>query len=174
MRRGGRDFTFTNTVGNTAGLLRLTNAQHIVSLLSTPKIERLPNGRFQQTTVKAIVRSITGGAMEKSKNMRDFAFRYEVTSEVVPYARDWQTTNLTMQSAAQLGNQAMRNINLYQNLYDVRLTIRWPLLPKTGSYDVGRSRRTLRTLVSGELLPIYTNSAPYLYMFDPYTFISAH
>ena len=34
--------------------------------------------------------------------------------------------------------------------------------------------RTLRTLVSGQLLPIYTNSAPNLYLFEPHTFLSAH
>jgi hypothetical protein len=175
IKRGAlNEITFTNTTGSTGGLLRLTNAQHIVSLLSTPKIERLANGTFRQTTVTAIMRSISGGALEKSRNMQDFAFRYQVTCEVTPYAKDWLTLKLTPQEAATLGRQAMRNINLAQNLYEVRLTLRWPLIPKGSSYNVGRYRRTMRTLVSGELLPIYTNSAPYLYLFEPYTFISAH
>ena len=120
------------------------------------------------------MRAISGGALEKSRNLKDFAFRYEVISEVVPFARDGLVTNLTLQGATQLGNKGLQDINLYQNLYDVRLTIRWPILPARGSYNVGRFRKTFRTLVSGQLTPIYTNATPVLYLFDPYSFTSAH
>ena len=174
VRRGAQVVTLTNTTGSTGGALRLTNAQHIVSLLSTPRYERLNNGTVRQTSVSAIMRAISGSALDKSRNFQDFAFRYEVTTEVTPFARDFFTTNLTLQSAMQLGNKALQDINLYQNLYDVRVTIRWPVLPRRGSYDVGRYRRTFRTLVSGELSPIYTNSTPVLYLFEPHNFTSAH
>jgi type II secretory pathway pseudopilin PulG len=174
VQRGGQRVILTNTLGSTGGSLRITNAQHIVSLLSTPKVEWLDNGQPRQTSVSAIMRAISGGALEKSRNFQDFAFRYEVTTEVLRVPHYPSTTNLTLQGAMQLGNKALQDLNLYQNLYDVRLTIRWPILPKRGSYEVGRYRRTFRTLVSGELTPIYTNSAPVLYLFEPSNFTSAH
>ena len=169
VRRGNQVTIYTNNVRNPGGFLPLTNGQHIVSLLSTPKMERLANGNFRLNSVSARVRAISGGALEKSRQLDDFAFRYHLISEVMPL------TNVPPQVLPALpGQEVLRSANLVQNLYEVRLTMRWPLFEKGASWDVGRYRRTVRTLVSGELNATYTNSAPYLYLFDPGSFASYH
>jgi len=58
----------------------LTNGQQIVGLLTWPKyfLDSSSN------RVTALVRAITGSAMEKSKSARDMAFAYQLTSEVIP------------------------------------------------------------------------------------------
>ena len=107
--------------------------------------------------------------MEKSPRMEDFAFRYQVIAEVMPF------TNTPPQVAGNLPlGEALKSINLNQNLYEVRVTMRWPMFQRGSSWEVGRYRRTLRTLVSGDLVPVDTNAVPPLYMFEPYTFLSAH
>lgn len=171
IRRGTQTMVYTNNWANPGGFIPITNAFHIVSLLSTPKVEWLPNNTFRQNSVVTRMRSISGGALEKSAQMEEFAFRYEVITEVVPF------TNVPPQVAMNLPlDQAMKSVNLAQNLYEVRLTMRWPLFQRGSTWQVGRYRRTLRTLVSGELLPIYTNTTPFLhrqYVFEPYNFLSA-
>jgi type II secretory pathway pseudopilin PulG len=169
IRRGTQVTTYTNNVRNPGAAIPLTNAQHIISLLSTPKIERLPNGNFVQNTVNARVRSISGSALDKGEGMEEFAFRYQMTTELV------RLTNMPPQLAVSMpGQEALRSFNLAQNLYEVRLTMRWPLVQRGGTWDVGRYRKTFRTLVSGELAPVYTNTTPYLYLLQPHTFLSVY
>jgi hypothetical protein len=169
IRRGTQqEITYTNDIVNPGGLPPLTNAQHIVALLSTPKTERMPDGTFRQNIVTARMRSISGSALEKAAGMEEFAFRYQVVSELVPL------TNVPPQLILELpGKEVLRSYNLAQNLYEIRLTLRWPVFQRGSTWDVGRYRRTFRTLVSGELVPIYTNTVPYLYMLDPHTYLSA-
>lgn len=168
IRRGSQLTVYTNNRVNPGTSVPLTNGLHIVSLLSTPKYERLPNNTYRLNTVVTRMRSISGGAMEKSAQMEDFAFRYEMITEIIPF------TNVPPQTTFNMPyNEVLRSINLAQNLYDVRLTVRWPLFERGSTWNVGRYRRTLRTLVSGELVSIYTNTTPYLYLFEPYSFLSA-
>jgi type II secretory pathway pseudopilin PulG len=170
VRRGAVTTVYTNNRARPGGYVPLTNAQHIVALLSTPRVERLPNGSYRVNTVTAQMRSISGRALDQSAKMSDFAFRYQVTTEVNAF------TNVPPELGSSLPPmQAMQSINLAQNLYEVRVTMRWPLFQRGSTWDVGRYRRTLRTLVSGELLPLYTNTpAETLYLLEPYTFLSAH
>ena len=175
VQRGTARTTYTNTIGNTAGFLRLTNAQHIVALLSTPKYEWLPNGTRRLNWVTARMRAITGNALDKGKGMQEFALRYEVRSEVVPYAKEAAATNIPPALATLVGGEVLRAVNLRDGLYEVSLTARWPLFQKGATWDVGRSRRTMRTLVSGRLFPLSTNlTTSTLYQFEPDTFISTH
>jgi type II secretory pathway pseudopilin PulG len=168
--RGTQVSMYTNNAVNPGGLQPLINGLQIVSLLSTPKLERMPNKTYRFNTVTARVRAMSGGALDKGKGMADFAFRYQLTAEVMPL------TNLPPVGVNVSLSDAIRSVNLAQNLYDVRLLLRWPLFQKGNTWDVGRYRRTVRTLVSGELLPILTNSSATanLYLFQPDTFISYH
>ena len=68
--------------------------------------------------------------------------------------------------------EALRTANLIQSLYNLRLTMRWPLYQRGSGWDVGRYRRTVATLVSGELSAINTNA--HLYLFAPDRFASYH
>jgi type II secretory pathway pseudopilin PulG len=184
VRRGNLVTTYTNNVLQPGGYVPLTNGQHIVSLLSTPKIEWLPNNTYRYNTVTARMRAISGEALDKSKTPAgsDFAFRYQVTCEVMRYTNsvmgDLVSPALVSQVANRVGGEPLRELELSRNLYEVRLIMRWPLFLKGGqTWDVGRYRRTLRTLVSAQLLPIYTNSPntqPNLYLFEPNTYISAY
>jgi type II secretory pathway pseudopilin PulG len=172
MAAAGRKTTvYTNNVARPGNFLPLTNGQHIVSLLSTPKIEWLLGGT-SGNTVRARVRAISGVASEKSANFDEMAFRYEVIAELVPFARDpaarqWQREQ-TITSGTEIG------ANLGRNLYELRLTMRWPLYQRGSAWEVGRQRKTFRTLVSGELVPTYTGSTPFLYRLEPQAFISAY
>jgi hypothetical protein len=142
---------------------------HIIALLSTPKVEWFANNTYQLNTVTAQVRAINGSAADRGRVMQDFAFRYQLTAEVIPL------TNVPPLVGIQLGRaETLRTANLIQNSYQVRLTSRWPLVQRASTWDVGRYRRTARTLVSGELAPLYTNTPPHLFMFQPDTFVSYH
>ncbi len=156
--------TLPNTSANVRSPIPLTNGQHIIGLLSTPKFERLPDGSFRSNTVEAHVRAITGVAGEKGRT-NDLAFRYLLRSEVVPFVNRPASWN-----AGRPGDVALAT-NLLNNLYDVRLTLRWPLYQKGPNWETGRSRKSYRTLVTGELLSFAPPRSRYsLYWFQPNTF----
>jgi hypothetical protein len=149
----GTPIIFTNTTRNVAN--RLTNGLHIVGLLSTPKLERLPDGTIRSNSVTARIRAINGVASEKGKQAEDLSFRYHLISEVLPFSN--------------------RPAIGLKNLYDVRLTIRWPLYQKAGTWEYGRGRKTFRTLVAGELHGFGPVRSPsYLYFFEPNSFTATN
>lgn len=90
----------------------------------------------------AVFRAINGSAANRSAVDADLAFRYEVTVEVQPV-----TTNSI--SPDVLATQSQ----MANNLYDVRMVIRWPLVPAPTGSVLGpssrASRRVFRTLISG-------------------------
>jgi len=156
--------TFTNTTASVPN--RLTNGLHIVGLLSTPKIEVLPNGASRSNSVTARVRAISGVASEKGKQSEELAFRYHLVSEVLPF-----TARPSGANAASSIDDLRHSLSLFRNLYEIRLTLRWPLYQRGTTWETGRGRKTFRTLVSGELRgfgPV--NSPNYLYFFEPNTF----
>jgi type II secretory pathway pseudopilin PulG len=172
-----RTVVYTNNVRNPGNSIPLTNGQHIVSLLSTPKIEWLADG-VAGNIVRARVRAISGVASEKrpfeirtdsSQMMDEMAFRYEIISEVVPFARDAEARQM-QRGPDGVPLQPAMGFNLSRSLHEFRLTFRWPVHQR----GVGNSRKTFRTLVSGELVPVYTSSTPYLYRLQPHSFISAY
>jgi type II secretory pathway pseudopilin PulG len=134
----------------------LTNGHQIVGLLTVPKYIFDPAANVIITNhVTALVRAITGSAMEKSKSARDMAFAYRMTSEVVPMnVYPPASTNFTA-SGLSLTNMLIRS-NLWrlarteaQNFYQFRLTLQGPVIPKGKSYDVLGTPKTFRTLVGG-------------------------
>lgn len=153
--------TFTNSVNAPN---RLTNGQHIVGLLSTPRVERLPDGRIRTNLVEAQIRAISGVAADRSRISEDLAFRYLLRTEITPfYAHPF--------AGAGTGLANAYTTNLYHNLYEVRFLVRWPLFPKGDGWDTGRGRKVFRTLVSGELQQIQPPRQPNaLYWFQPNTF----
>ena len=171
----------------------MTNGFGIIGLLSTPKYVPFTNGNslyFRSNYIVANVRSISGDASEKfpqtNAAMRDLAFSYRLISELVPYAgfdRSWtnytdaiisgNTNEITTRS-----NYWMVAKNLQNNLYDLRLIFRFPLLPNG---KIGNGRLVFRTTASGHLsqtnAPGFANfsqNAPYqLYFFEPRTYVKA-
>jgi hypothetical protein len=102
--------------------------------------------------VVAYVNAISGSAAEKYPQndpaVRGTAFKYRLTSEVVPYS--FFDTNVFSYDT----NYLRLYRNLETNLHELRLTFRWPLLPNG---EVGRGgRQSFRAMVSGWL----TNQVP--------------
>ena len=107
------------------------SSEGIISRISTPGGKHI-----------AVFRAINGSAANRSAVDADLAFRYEVTVEVQPV-----TTNSI--SPDVLATQSQ----MANNLYDVRMVIRWPLVPAPTDSGLGPSsranRRVFRTLISG-------------------------
>ena len=171
---GTYGYTLTNS--SMSPQFPLTNGARIVGLLSTPKYMpwTSPKGSgFVSNNVVAYVRSMSGPANEKfpqqNQDMKDFAFSYRMTSEVVPY---W--TNYYDPSWVQ--NNAMVINNLRTNLTDVRLVFRWPLRSRG---QLGQGGQSFRTLVGGQLLPTLEPGYPArreytTYFFRPQTYRNAN
>lgn len=175
---GTAQLIYTNSP-NPGSLYRLTNAQHIVGLLSTPRTLSLGGtssvSRYLvNSQVSAQVRSITGLAGEKSKQVEEMAFRYQLTVELEPFVaaslpqREGERGPVVYVGDAEDASAAMW---LHQNLYELRLTLRWPLFDRGGRWEPGRNRKTFRTLVSGKLEPVRPIRPPHaLFFFEPNTF----
>jgi type II secretory pathway pseudopilin PulG len=158
-------------VDGNAGAPSLTNGFNIVGLLSMPKytFTNIPTpGRpfivLCSNSVTAVFRAINGPAVDQgnSQASRDFAFQYQVTIEIVPSAEsafmssgangDW--VNVTAPSFINITNSSPGNDtlshNLQNNLYDIRLTFRWPVL---GNGQLGGGKQVFRSSVAGSYLP---------------------
>ena len=125
--------------------LPLSSGSNIVGLMSIPKYRDVPTafGRGSATnTVTVYMLSISGNASDQppqfTTSIRDLAFGYRLTAEISQYFSQVPNTPYDLAVAQ----------NLQTNLYELRLTFRWPLLPNGG---VGSGRLTFRTLASGIL-----------------------
>jgi len=132
----------------------LTNGHQIISWLTTPKYVLDTTGTITNR-VSALVRAITGSAMEKSKSARDMAFAYQLTSEVVPlnvHPRDhtnFMESGISPDLALSRSNLWRMARNEALNFYELKLTLQGPVIPKGKNYDVLGTPKTFRTLISG-------------------------
>jgi hypothetical protein len=120
----------------------------IIGLLSIPKYEGLQTNR-----VTARVRQITGAAADRSP-MRgtaanDASFRYQMLVEIVP------AFPMPGALVGAAGNPQMLQFNesVGQNLWDVRLLLRWPVVERGTDFFVGNNRKTFRARVLGKPWP---------------------
>jgi type II secretory pathway pseudopilin PulG len=186
----------------------LTSGFRIVGLLSTPKYVVTGGARvpvLHSNYVVASVRSLSGAADEKYSTapvsgapwafavqtnpaVKQLSFNYRLIPDVVPHAvydRDWTNFTAYLRSPQPNDWQWRSNYwltarNLQANLYDLRLTFRWPDLPN-GS--VGNGRQAFRTVAGGQLqelpplpgsgLPTRVpDSLPYtLHFFEPRNYV---
>ena len=169
-------YGYTPTSSSTSPQFPLVNGARIVGLLSTPKYVPLPGGirgggsTFYSNHVVAYVRSMSGPASEKypqsSLSIQDLAFSYRLVPEVVPnqylYNPDQQAVNL--------------QTNLQNNLHELRLTFRWPLLNQGAA---GPDHQVFRTIAGGflsqtnELVPASAHPESTLYFFQPRNYVKA-
>lgn len=162
--------------GSLPGLPRqegvITNSQQIIGLLTYPlwNISVATNNSggpvnvFEARRVEARVRAISGVASEKGRQVGDFAFRYQARVEIEPFVRpplQW------LGNAAGVGpmpnatrSEVETSRALLNNLYEIRLTLRWPVYQQGDRWQVGRQRKTFRTLVSGEMIRIRPAGSP--------------
>jgi type II secretory pathway pseudopilin PulG len=165
----------TSATGLTASpFSSLTNGFNIIGLLSMPKyalyslpVQSPPTVYIWSNSVTAVFRAINGPAVDQgpSQASRDFAFQYQVTIEIVPAANspymaqtaNWVNLaapnfiNITNPSSATVDALAQ---NLQNNLYDIQLTFRWPVLPNG---QLGGGKQVFRSSVAGTYL---TSSPP--------------
>ncbi len=168
------------TYSNAPGPTGLTNGYRILGLLSSPRLTT--SGRTLITNVTtAVMRSISGPAIEKGLVTRDIAFRYLVTSEIVPFSiYPPQETNFPGGNGFTAFGNLGRNIansnnwrtavNLATNCYDLRVTLQWPLITRGKTNFVGGGHKTFRALVAGQWLQATNNplSLPPVYFLQPY------
>jgi hypothetical protein len=132
------------------------NGARIIGLLSTPKNAIfIPIGSSQTQLVYSVtakVRAISGSAAEKGTNIaaRDFAFSYLLRSDITPYT-----------------NSFPYNIALSSSLYDLRLSLSWPVVQRSAGWAAGPNQQTFRTLVSGRLAISNDILNQRLYFFQP-------
>ena len=132
----------------------------VIGLLSWPKYLATPPQGFASNYIVAYVRAISGPASEKppqtNSEVRLDAFSYQLICENMPVP-------------SYDGNTPYGN-RLTNNLHELRLTFRWPLL---ASGKPGNGRQTFRTQVGGRVWT--TNDTVFnpghsLYFFEPQTF----
>lgn len=154
----------------------MTNGAMIIGLLSRPKYQFLnpPDGPITNH-VTARIRAISGSAVDKSQVVvnNEFAFGYEVTSEIVPLSpyppSTFNTNRLTPAEIAVRTNLALIARNQAANFYELRLTLQGPVVRKGDRAEVFGTPRTFRTLING--FPLITNVAGAdLFFFQPSTF----
>jgi hypothetical protein len=145
----------TNSASPWYGVTNFRSSDDVIGLLSYPKYTMV-NGRLSTNTVAAKFRAMSGSASDKGRSAgaRDFAFSYIVNSEVAPYAAyapvltNWIATGLAATEVATRSNRWGHANFMATNLYELRLTLRWPVRPDG---TTGNNAQTFRTLVTGSL-----------------------
>lgn len=139
----------------------LTNGAKIVGLLTLPKY--MPNHIQPVTTnfISAVVRAISGGAVEKppqnDPDVQDMSFTYRLVVENTPLAMF--TPNPT--------NVPALNAVQWDNSRELRLLFRWPYVP-TG---IGNGRQAYRMVVGGtKIFGNPTNNTDWLKFMNPSTY----
>jgi type II secretory pathway pseudopilin PulG len=114
----------------------------IIGLLSAPKYEYPSPGVTNVFVTRAKFRANSGPIWTQSTNanLRALAFGYLVTSEVVQFAPVNQSV------------QAISN-SITTNLFDVRLTLQWPVYTNNSGITTGAGKQSFRTMISGNLMP---------------------
>lgn len=144
-----------------------STTEELLGYLAAPRNSDDPDAltsNFKVHRTEAKVTAFSGVAVEHTHPSPEISFNYLLVSEVVPFDNTfeaWETNSARVQ-------------NVRSNLFDFRLTLRWPLIVSTAGGDpsfrvpAGGSRKTFRTLISGA--PRTTNS---LYYFRPGRFVQA-
>ena len=179
---------FTRTNSTLTPSFPINSGARIIGLLSTPKYISLGANRrglpfFRSNFVVAYVRALSGTANEKvpqtNSAVQELGFNYRVDIDVVPYASyDPFSTNynpqvaVTPQDRVDHFNNFLVAQALQNNVHDVRLIFRYPLLPNG---NVGGGFQVYRTMVGGQLLPVQPIlSLTNLYFFQPHTFFQTN
>jgi type II secretory pathway pseudopilin PulG len=120
--------------------LKLISGTNIIGALSTPQYWppipdcNPPDNNRTVYRTHAKVRSISGAAVEKG-DTNTITFEYQLTSEITPFQAI---------DPAIITNYPQ--LNLQRNLYEIRLTFRWPLLING---TLGNGRKVFRSMISG-------------------------
>lgn len=154
--------------------------RRIIGLLSTPKYEKIGNN-FYTNTVVTRTRALSGLAINRDPENQDFAFAYQIISEIVPLNiypdayTNYQENGLSDNEISTRSNLWFTARNLMTNFHELRLTFQWPIYYRregnTLVQAVGNNRKTFRTTVAGQLMK-YDNPGDEdgnrkLFLFEP-------
>jgi prepilin-type N-terminal cleavage/methylation domain-containing protein len=130
---------------------------NLVGVLTLPKYQRY--GRTYVRQVELVSRAMTGAIADQLNP--DFAFRYHLTCELVPYD-GYAGPNVNFRDVPahlepeyrpyeqqQRYERFIQARQLATNLYELKLTFRWPVLP---GGKIGKGEQTFRTIVAGQLI----------------------
>ena len=151
----------TNFIDNT----KVYDSGHkLIGLLSTP---RTNNDDFR---VEAEFRAISGAAVEKDPGSL-VNFEYLLVSEVIPFSAFDAATAFPTVDPNTITNIAR---SLQNNLYELRLTLRWPLSVRNPDNPgvVGNNRKVFRTLINGSPVNEPGNDYLYYFFFQPTNFLA--
>lgn len=136
----------------------LTNGAAIVGLLSSPKYFVGTDKALVQNQVTAKMRAMSGSTLSRDPALKDFAFSYQATVEVVPFqllppeaTNDRQEGLSKIDQEARAANRRL-NEQMSVNSWEVRLHIQWPLYLDKGQWRVGGNRKVFRTFVAGQMV----------------------
>jgi hypothetical protein len=155
-------------------------SERVIGLLSSFQLLSTRTGNFNELAVTAEVKALNGSALEQSPAFDDVAFRYLMEVEIQPYSsiysRDAALRNGLSQTPEGL-QELQRNSQLQDNLYEIRLRMRWPLRPNgtTGNKQLQFSSSVagthlIQTDINGNPLNPDTVTGRTLYRFDPTLF----
>jgi len=172
--------------GSSHSIPFLTNAANIIGLLSTPEYIYSDPAHFSSNAITADIRALSGPATDlgTDPSSADFAFRYRVDIEIVPYGDNstaydpsWValTPGLSASEFAWRSNNFFYYKNLKPNLNLIRLRFRWPILPNG---KTGQGRQVFRSAAGGSFTNIQLTAgvntrapAPLGYFIQPGTYI---
>jgi Flp pilus assembly pilin Flp len=155
-----------HVAGGTGPALPLVN---VIGLLSTPRFE-VAGGVYVTNFVRAHVRAITGPAATKDPQLRDVAFSYLLTSEVVPVdympavATNWHAGGLARPELLARSNNWRTAVNVASNFHELRLTLSYPLFKVGDRWETGGGVRSFRTTIAGAITNIHEAGVRYFYV----------
>jgi hypothetical protein len=117
-----------------------------IGLLSLPKYSRYKGGYVVR--VEAGMVAMSGMASELSGSARgEMGFKYLLISEVIPFPVPLTNLDLGLAEPFTDDERLIRASSLQTNLHELRLTMRWPVLPND---RLGRGRQVFRTMAGGQ------------------------
>jgi hypothetical protein len=167
------------------------NGSDIIGLLSKPRFWTNQDFEAERQYVSAFVRALSGNAKEKPESssrklvdmwdpyakksvatpLRDVAFGYRLTSVVQPLESvppQFLVVDGSLSPAVQSNRVALRRQEaaIEANLYELRLTLEWPVSHEATTIRVGKNQKRFDTLVSGRLHSMWpTGYTPRVEMF---------
>jgi hypothetical protein len=154
---------------------------NIVALLSTPEWTNVDYSWYLSTV--AIVRSMSGPAVQQSGANPLMTFRYQMTVEIEPFVNlspdltnyTGYMTNLDF-NQAEFANQRYTNA-IGNNLYDIRLRFAWPVYENGTNITVGPNAQTYRSQIAAQLVyaPAYLDGAEFPgWSFQPLSYLNIY
>lgn len=168
LQQGG--ISQTNTYSYGKGYV---SGMEIVGLLTRPKYSQDAQGDWVVRQSRALVRAISGSAVDKTPT-NELAFTYLLETEAVPFNAYAPVQTNFQSGAISPAEQMVRSNNwavarnLEQNAWSLRLSLSWPAqeVGRRG-LQVGNRRQVFRVLNAGAMQRDSLPNRPTLFLMQP-------